>query len=209
MVARVVRKGEHLDGIAYRHGVSAEEVWSSDKNRGLREKRSGGHILLAGDALELPDRKHPAPAELSVGAENIIVANVPKVKVEMVLNGPTGPVSGEPWHVEARGEDAKGSTGGDGKVSFELRVTTSYATLVLEGLGQRRHVEVGGLDPVEAMSGVAHRLRNLGFDPGEVSSSLTPELSRAITAFQETRHMAPTGHPDADTLAALEAAHGS
>ena len=209
MSFKVIGIGEHLDEIAHRHGVSADEVWNAPGNRALKGRRPGGHMLVAGDVIELPPRRHPEPAAISIGGDTTIVATIPRVKAELVLAGPQGPVVGEPWHIEAHGEQAKGTTGSDGKVIFEVRVTTRQVTLVLEKLGQERQIVIGGLDPADVASGVIHRLNNLWFDAGPPARTLSDKAKNALVEFQNAHRLPPTGEADEATLAALHAAHRS
>jgi hypothetical protein len=208
MAPRIVREVEHLDGLAHRHGVTPAEVWDAPVNAALKAARPGGHMLKAGDFLELPARVHPEPVDVKVGSETRIVATIPRLPVELVLAEGGEPLAGEPWRIEGRGERASGTTGPDGRVAFEVRVTTPRVVLHLERRKQIREIAVGGLDPHESLSGAAQRLRNLGFDAGP-GRGLTPELGDALRSFQAAKRLAPTGLPDAETLAALVAAHGS
>jgi len=209
MAGRVVRPGDHLDRIAHRHGVEASAIWSHPENARLRASRPGGHMLAAGDYLELPEGKHPAPAAVRIGSDTTIVATIPKVKVELVLASEEGPLSGERWHIEANGESAEGTTGPDGKVSFEVRVTTERVQLVLDVRGQCREIVVGGLDPATTVSGAIQRLDNLGYDAGPIASTLSDQAERALVAFQRKSGLVPSGRLDEETIAALVAAHGS
>ncbi len=209
MAPRVVRHGEHLDVIAYRHGVSVEEVWNGPGNRGLKSRRPGPHMLVEGDIVDLPARRHPKPIDLELGSLNTVVATIPKVKVELLLDGKTGPVAGEPWHIEANGEKAEGTTGADGKIAFAVRVTTPRVKLFLDRMGAQRQVAIGALDPPDAATGIIHRLNNLGYDAGDAVRALTQRAVDALMTFQRDQKLAPTGEPNAETMSALVAAHGS
>lgn len=209
MPPRIVRTGEHLDVIAHRHGVTVEEIWSKHPNGDLKGRRPGGHMLLEGDYLELPPRRHPEPVDVAVGGDTVVVATIPRVKVELTLSNGEGPLRGEPWRIEARGERAEGTTGADGKVSFEVRVTTPRVVLVLSKLGIRRDIAVGALDPNDTISGVIHRLNNLGYDAGPAASTLDERAVKALVQFQTANQLTPSGQPDEATMRALETVHGS
>lgn len=208
-IPRVIRDGEHLDVIAYRHGVQPADVWNDPGNAHLREARAGGHMLKAGDMVVLPERVHPKPVQVFAGGEIQIVARIPKITVTVVLASDGQPLAGEPWHIEGRGERASGVTGADGKVSFEVRVTTPRVTLLLERSGQHREIVVGGLDPDHSVRGIAQRLKNLSLYGEEVVATPTPAFTAALTRFQTDAKLVPSGLVDAQTIAALVAAHGS
>lgn len=209
MPPRIVRRGEHLAAIAYRHGVDPKDVWDSSKNASIRAAREGGHMLAEGDLVDLPPERHPEPTPLRVGMTTTFTATIPKVPVEIVLTQGGEPIASEPWHVEGRGEAASGTTGSDGKVRFEVRVTTPAVDLVLERMKQRRHVSVGGLDPTATTLGASHRLRNLGYFGGAPTSRPTPELAAATRAFQLANDLPGTGQLDSETRAVLAQVHGS
>ncbi|MFO0554182.1 MAG: peptidoglycan-binding domain-containing protein [Polyangiaceae bacterium] len=208
MAPRIVRRGEHLDAILYRHGVD-RTAWSAPSNERLRATRGDGHVLAPGDVLELPEPERPTPTPLRVGAISRFTAVVPNIPIELAYSRAGAPIAGEPWHIEGYGEDARGVTDADGKLTFEVRVTTPRVTLVFERTGSRSLLEIGGLDPIQTTGGLTQRLRNLGFAVGEAAGRDAPELRRAITDFQVRHKLAPTGEPNAETLEALHARHGS
>lgn len=209
MRPHVVRPGEHLAQIAYRNGSDPDEVLNAPENAALKVLRPGGHTLAPGDVVMLPPRVHPSPTPVPAGAETKIRATIPRTKVELHLHSDGAPLANEPWHVEASGEKASGTTGADGVVTFEIRVTTRRAVVVLDRLGARREITIGGLDPIGTAAGVAHRLRNLGLYGGEEATTFTPDLVDAIRRFQAPRGLAGDGQMDDATRDALVAAHRS
>jgi hypothetical protein len=209
MPARLVRPGEHLDEIAYRHGVRPEEIWDRPDNASVREGRPGGHMLVAGEILNVPEGRHPPSASITTGGSTAFVATIPRVTVDIALARGGKPLEGEPWRIEGSGESAKGVTGADGRVKFEVRVTTRKVKLVLERLGTTRELAVGALDPPHVISGSVHRLKNLGFYSGPLGVTKGPELESAVKAFQKEVGISPTGALDPETVAELVKRHGS
>jgi N-acetylmuramoyl-L-alanine amidase len=65
------------------------------------------------------------------------------------------------------------------------------------------------LDPIDVISGVKQRLRNLCFDCGDHSDEETPDLQAALSAFQAKHALSVTGTIDDATRAAILEAHGS
>lgn len=166
-------------------------------------------MLAAGDVLQVPAARHPTAVALVVGGDNAFRAIIPTTKVELVLWAGTAPMAAEPWRIEGRGEDASGVTFADGSLRFEVRVTTRHVRLFLERRGSVRDLVVGGLEPHDSALGVCQRLRNLGFYAGPAVAATTPELERALRAFQTSRGLTSTGALDAATLEALTRAHRS
>ena len=110
------------------------------------------------------------------------------------------------------GETIEGTTDGDGYVDCEIPPKASVGRLVLApGTPDETEVRVqlGHLDPVDEVSGVKQRLRNLCFDCGDHGDEETPELGAALRAFQSKHGLEPTGELDDKTRAELKKAHGT
>jgi len=109
-------------------------------------------------------------------------------------------------------EIIEGTTDGDGYVDCEIPPTASLGRLLLApGTPDETEVRVqlGHLDPIEEVSGVKQRLRNLCFDCGDQSDEETPELGAAVRAFQSKHGLEPTGALDDQTRAEIKKAHGT
>lgn len=197
----VVRRGDHLARLAHARGFDEHAAWERGENEELRARRSGGHLLAPGDVLALPEAE-PALAAVRPHATNRYRARVPTVRVTARLEGLDGAAlpAGEPYTLEGLGRPREGAVGADGRVALELPIHVREVTLVFERLGVVIPVQVGGLDPHDAGSGVRQRLDHLGFEE--------PDLERALSAFQEREGLPSTGLPDEATLAALRRAHG-
>jgi peptidoglycan hydrolase-like protein with peptidoglycan-binding domain len=68
---------------------------------------------------------------------------------------------------------------------------------------------LGGLDPTSEVNGQQERLKNLGYDCGEITGETTDRTRDALRAFQKDHNLDVTGESDDRTIAALESAHGS
>lgn len=67
-------------------------------------------------------------------------------------------------------------------------------------------LNLGHLDPVDAVSGVKQRLANLTFECGS-GDDLTPELAGALRMFQQKNGLEITGEIDQATKDALAKLH--
>jgi peptidoglycan hydrolase-like protein with peptidoglycan-binding domain len=68
---------------------------------------------------------------------------------------------------------------------------------------------LGGLDPVDTISGVQERLKSLGFYTGEASGQMDDMTKAGIAAFQASKNLSGDGAVDQPTKDALKAAFGS
>lgn len=81
----------------------------------------------------------------------------------------------------------------------------------------RLELDIGGLDPSHdddsggaVATGVQARLRNLGFDCGDVDGDLGPDTTAALKRFQSKvmKQDSPSGEADANTCGKLREEHG-
>jgi hypothetical protein len=105
------------------------------------------------------------------------------------------------------GGDVPGTFSDDGTVEFRAPVSVGQVTIVSEELGLQLPVRVGGLDPIETDSGLAHRLANLGYSD-QVGGS-EGAAAGSLMAFQKDQGLEESGTLDDATSKALVAAHGS
>ena len=76
--------------------------------------------------------------------------------------------------------------------------------------GRRSHVlRLGYLDPIETMSGIQARLRNLGYYGGVVDGNSNRLVEDALRTFQKQVGLSSTGQADEATLDALKSAFGA
>lgn len=212
----IVRQGDHLASIAARHGFDADEVWNHDRNRDLRERRDGPQVLAPGDLLYVPERE-PELHDLTPQSTNRFTASFPTVRVNLVLDTGNGRAANEPYRVEGMGPPQEGQSDGEGKVELDVPVHLSHVRLVLPNLHQSVVLRIGHLDPPTHDSGVAQRLRSLGYLPPRdllPPRSMTQrdrdaELARAVARFQRDQGLEESGEVDARTRDALREAHGA
>lgn len=204
----VVRQGDYLTQLAFRHGFDAREVWNASQNEALRRLRPDPEMLAPGDVLQIPDTPAAGPA-LRIGAANRYVARVPKVRVSIELGDESRALANEPYRVEGLGAPITGRSDGDGRVHLDVPVTTREVHIALPERGVVIPVMVGDLDPLETLSGVRQRLVHLGYyDLGGRPAEAEDDLA-AVRRFQRDRQLPITGEVDDATRRALSEAHRS
>lgn len=209
MPRHVVRQGECAASVAARYGLSATALLDRDANHGLRDARANPHVLAPGDVLDVPE---PAVRQLafSPGGTKRYTASVPRTNLRLKLTTPTGEAAANKrFQVELPGAKSpiEGTTDGDGVLDVPIGVNYTSATILLF-LGEedpiRLPVRIGHLDPEHLDSGVAGRLRNLGYSVGEGSEA----LAQGVRAFQRRESLPESGVVDEDTRARLVERHG-
>ena len=109
-------------------------------------------------------------------------------------------------------ETIQGSTDGDGYVDCDIPPNASQGRLVLApGTPHETEIKLnlGHLDPIDEVSSVKQRLRNLCFDCGDHSDEETPDFAAALRAFQTKHALDPTGTLDEQTRSEILKAHGT
>ena len=208
MAKHVVRRGECMQQLATRHGISAEELQQS--NADLSQRRADPYVLCPGDIVEVADRERARHA-LSAGATNAFRANVPTHRLRVTVQSPEGPRRNAAFRFVVAGRPPReGTTDADGIAEIDVPSLARSGVLVFEG---EHPVEVelrfGDLDPCDEVSGAQQRLRNIGHDCGRVDGRIGPRTRFALRAFQAEEGIEETGELCERTAAALRRRHGS
>jgi len=117
-----------------------------------------------------------------------------------------------PYVLDIDGNLTEGTTDDDGMIEVSIPPNAKKGRLILEpGTTNERvlQLDLGELNPLSEISGIKHRLKNLGFDCGDTSDGATPALGAALRAFQEKHGLQVTGEADQATKDKLKDLHGS
>src|SRR6478752_10449956 len=155
-----------------------------------------------------PPEPPPAPPPPSADRRNVSGEDPdpPKGKRE------DKPRPGIAYVLELGDRVIKGTTDGDGYVNCEIPANAQKGKLVIQpGTPHETEIELnlGHLDPIDEVSGVKQRLRNLCFDCGDDNDEETPDFAAAVRAFQTKHALTATGEVDDETRAELLKAHGN
>lgn len=110
------------------------------------------------------------------------------------------------------GVTTDGTTDSDGYLDCEIPADAMSGQLILSPGTPHETVmplNLGHLDPIDEVSGVKQRLRNLCFDCGDQTDETTPDFEAAVGAFQLKHGLSVTGKVDDATRAELLKAHGT
>lgn len=122
------------------------------------------------------------------------------------------PRANVPYILDIEGHSIRGQTDGEGVIECSIPPNARDGRLTVEPGSADELVlrlQLGHLNPSEELSGIKHRLANLGLGCGDVSDAPTPELAAALRVFQERHGLPVTGELDAATRDELVEAHGS
>ncbi len=203
----VVRQGDHLSKLAARHSFDADTVWQDARNADLRNQRPDPHILCAGDILYIPEAQ-PQWLAVSVGAVNKFHVTVPTVKVSLVCAQDDKPIANAACVIHGLPTPLQLTTDGNGLLEFDVPASVASVTLEIPSRAIVKKLQVGHLDPVDQPSGVAQRLRNLGYTSA-AAAARDPDAAQAqaVKAFQADEGLPVTGELDDQTIQRLKSVH--
>jgi hypothetical protein len=184
-----VKQGETLIALAVQNGLESwQEIVDAPENAELKKKRPDPGILLAGDKVFIPNRvmRHEASA---VDAKHPFTISRPKAWLRLAVKDANGAsLAGKKYELSVDSVITKGSVPAGGIIERAVPVDADEGTLTIwldDGTSEVWSLRIGYMDPLDETSGVEARLANLGFDCGDLESS--------IRAFQERLGLEVTG----------------
>ena len=106
----------------------------------------------------------------------------------------------------------QGTTDGEGCVQIPLIPNARTGKLIInQGQPEEKIINLGlgGMDPIDEITGVRMRLKNLGFGCDVNGPEDSPDLKEAVRKFQEKNSMEATGEVDSALKDKLKQVHGS
>ncbi|HPM25410.1 MAG TPA: peptidoglycan-binding domain-containing protein, partial [Phycisphaerae bacterium] len=201
---RTVRQGECLSSIAADTGLFWDTLWNHPANAELKRRRGDPNILFPGDAVFVPERRPKEETGNTDQHHKFMRRGEPHwLDVKLLRNGE--PRANEPYTLEAGGEQRTGTTDAQGRIHEPLRGNARRATLTV-GSDVYRFV-LGGVDPLNKISGVQQRLNNLGFACGPADGQLGPRTLAALNLFRQHVGLPPSQELDDATRAKLNEVH--
>jgi hypothetical protein len=204
-----VAQGEWIAQIAARYGFAdPAPILNHGDNADLLKKRPQQQILLPNDQLFIPD---PSPKSVTCATNKSYRFRIklpPKAKLNVFVHDEDGEaIKSKPFVLTAGGVEYKGTSGGDGKISIDLPLTTvSDAQLEIDG--HTLPLNVGHVDPIDEISGVKGRLNNLRFECGEANDVIDDAYTAAVRAFQTRYELTVSGTADDATKSKLKQVFG-
>jgi hypothetical protein len=211
-----VKQGDYLAKIARNFGFTDYmTLWEASENATLREKRKSPNVLFPGDVVTIPDRNaklEPANTE----ARHVFRVRKKPLKLRLVIQEEDRAEAAEEevaLSIEGRTETARTRKDGLLERGVEPEVAVARLTFLrLEGPfdpARPLDLRIGGLDPVDKISGQVQRLRNLGYFDATDDPMDGLELRSAVEEFQCDHQLTVDGKCGPQTQAKLLEAHGS
>ncbi len=228
MPNHTVKPGEHLAQIALDYGfTNFKHIFDLGENAELKAKRKTPHILAPGDKVWIPE---PEPkVDESAATEKLHTYKVTwdKLKLRLVLRDQNDkPVKGQKCALALDSLPVELKTDGAGLIereiphhALEAHITARNDELAMD-LDATLHI--GGLDPVDTITGQIGRLNNLGYDAGDPAAppgALPPpdkspdpdaalRFRSAVEEFQCDHGLSVDGKCGPNTQSKLKEVHG-
>lgn len=214
MPTYTVKQGECLSSIADQFGLFWETIWGHATNQALRKLRSNPNVLMEGDVVFIPDKRTKEEICHTAKKHRFRVRGVPVKFVVRILDESGLPLSGARYTLIVDGKRFIGTVGPDGLITQTVPPSAQQALLTVHKnsfspLDLEFRFALKHLNPVDDVIGLKARLKNLGFYSGELSAETGDALSQAVSQFQTSVGLEPTGQPGPATLDKLLAGHQS
>ena len=203
-----VRQGDTTASIAYEAGFLWETIWNHGNNAELKRQRGNPNVLYPGDVLFVPELQPKEEAGATEQRHRFRRRGVPEKLRIRLLDENDEPRSGLPYVLEIDGGLFEGTTNDEGVIEHPISPAARGGRLTVGESGEERYrLNLGHLDPIQEITGVQGRLRNLGMYLGEVNGEMTPETVEAIREFQRHRNLEENGALDDETRRQLADLH--
>lgn len=204
----LVDRGDCFINLSKQEGFHWETIWNHPENTGLRKRRKHLNIIKPGDEVFIPDRT-VQEVERPTDRLHRFVRKGACASFTITLLDMGRPRANEHYLLIVDGTSTEGQTDADGTLTEPIPPDAREGILLLGDDQEQIAIDFGHVDPIEEISGVKSRLRNLGFYDGEIDDELDAEATLALAEFQDSVHLTANGELNSQTRDALVRTHGS
>ena len=201
-----IQPGDSVTRLAEQNGLFVDSIVNHPDNQALREKRANMDALLPGDVIVIPNKK-PRAVRAATGQKHRFKRKGVPAVFRIQLFDQSEARSNQHYSLSIDGRTYEGTTDGDGLLEQAVPTNAERGELVIGPDDFRVSLVFGGMDPIEEVSGIQKRLRNLGFASGADATQMNDGIRRALKQFQAKFGLEPTGECDAATRSKLSEAH--
>lgn len=210
-----VKQGEHFAAIAAKRGHrDFRPPWDAGDNETIRNKRQTPHILLPRDVVFVPElatKEEDAPTTKKTRFK------ATGVQLKLMLHFLTPslqPAANLTCDLTVESEAKAEPLDGKGTIERIIPLTSAAGRFAIRDpkLNFAAQLEIGGLHPLDTVTGQIGRLNNLGYDAGEIiepaSTDAKAQFRSAIEEFQCDNGLKVDGDLGDKTKAKLKEVYG-
>ena len=181
----IVQPGDCLSSIAQKHGFGNWRIIYNDPNNAdFRLTRPNPNLIYADDILFIPDKK-PKEIEIPTASSSVFIVNLVRTHLRLrIVNLNDEPRGGLAYKLRVGSLQKEGTTSADGMIDEEIPADVTSGALEIASIGVSKSLQIGHLDPIDTISGIQGRLKNLGYDCGPIDGIKGRKTTAAIRAFQ-------------------------
>lgn len=223
-----VKRGDTLSFIAEKYNTTVEKIWNSAGNSKLKQKRDSPDILFSGDVLTIPAiEEKNEDAKLESNNKFYCDVNFGEIIIKFLkYEKPRENLKYAAFFEKScfSNDDKVDDTGVVAhEVNFEekMGVINLFPEKDSAYIAEKYTLKIGELDPLDTISGIQARLKNLGyyFENENKFPSIGSEkpykdedmdihTKNALAVFQIENDLEPTGIYDDKTKDKLKVIHG-
>jgi len=199
-----VKPGDCLYSLAAQHGFTADTLKAHANNQALMEQRPDPTQLVPGDQVFIPEKKS-TPVVAETGMRHRFRRNGTRTTCSLTCLDFDKPLKKKRFILNANGHLSDGTTDDNGTINLTLPATVKSATITVEDLPASFEftLQLGGLDPIDTVTGQQQRLSNLGHYPGNIDGISGDHMKAAIRAFKIDQKLTVNDQLDPDALSQL------
>jgi hypothetical protein len=203
-----VAPGECFLSLARQYGFAdARTLYEHPENAELRRTRPNPALLAPGDQVFIPE-KRAKQAVCATEATHRFTVQRPVAFVRLVLRDRReSPIPDSDYVLRVGSVELRGRTS-EGLVEQKVDAAAQSAELFVPDRGLRLRLRIGHLDPIDTVSGLKARLRNLRYHVGATDDLDDATTRQALRAFARKEGLGEDADLDA-VRSALTQKHGS
>jgi hypothetical protein len=206
-----VKQGDCIASIADEKGFFPGTIWDHPNNLELKNRRKNENALMPGDTVYIPDKRLKELSEPTNSVYKYRLKNTP-AQLRLQLTEDDKPKANLPFVLIVDGQQVSKPgerTDSRGFVTAAIPPKAKSATLELvDGENTIEYeLKLGHLNPASEISGVKHRLSNLGFYEGPLDENFDEEFKESLRDYQEHFGLTVSGELDQKTRDQLKQKH--
>lgn len=212
-----VKQGETLLRIAQQYGFTeSQSLYQHPTNKAFRQLRSNPNLICAGDEINIPHSQTVSELKTLGRTHTFIKPEEETEHFELKLESGDLSLAGKRAVLTVGKQSLDTVIDDDNVLRVDLKPDAQAKSGKFELYDHpddtqpcyQSTIQIGHLDPVEALSGVQARCNALGFPCGVVDGIMGSKTREGIRQFQQVHGLSASGKSDTDFQEKLKTVYG-